>query len=137
MAKYISKEKVLNLIEHNDKVCHYADERYENVVYATTQAICGAVAEMPAAEVPSSVKETKYGLQSIDLVKLHLCTAEIFRETQKIERFAYNWDKLDPYPFSADYEFIIESLKTIRALDKQIHNELFPKMSAETEKEDK
>lgn len=51
MAEYISKEKVLNLIEHNDKVSHYADERYENVVYATTQAICRAVAEMPAADV--------------------------------------------------------------------------------------
>lgn len=56
MAEYISRETVLNLIEHNDKVCHYADERYENVVYATTQTICKVVAEMPAADVqPLSV----------------------------------------------------------------------------------
>ena len=51
MDEYISREAVLNLIEHNDKVCHYADERYENVVYATTQTICKVVAEMPAADV--------------------------------------------------------------------------------------
>lgn len=50
MTDCISKEAALNLIEHNDKVCHYADERYENVVYATTQMICKAVAEMPAAD---------------------------------------------------------------------------------------
>lgn len=51
MDKYISKELAINLIEHNDKVCHYADERYENVVYATTKRICNVVAEMPAADV--------------------------------------------------------------------------------------
>lgn len=51
MNDYICKETVLNFIEHNDKVCHYADERYENVVYATTQAICKVVAEMPVANV--------------------------------------------------------------------------------------
>ena len=49
--EYILKDKVLNLIEHNDRVCHYADERYENVVYATTQTICKVVANMPAADV--------------------------------------------------------------------------------------
>lgn len=53
MDEYISREAVLNLIEHNDKVCHYKDERYENVVYATTQTICKVVAEMPAADVQS------------------------------------------------------------------------------------
>lgn len=51
MAEYIEKNKVINLIEHNDRVCHYADERYENVVYATAQTICKVVAEMPAADV--------------------------------------------------------------------------------------
>ena len=49
--EYILKDEVLNLIEHNDKVCHYADERYENVVYATTRTICKVVAEMTAADV--------------------------------------------------------------------------------------
>ena len=53
MNEYISREAVLNLIEHNDKVCHYKDERYENVVYATTQTICIVVAEMPSADVQS------------------------------------------------------------------------------------
>ncbi len=56
MDEYINRKYVLNLIEHNNKVCHYADDRYENVVYATTQAICKVVAEMPAADVqPLSV----------------------------------------------------------------------------------
>ena len=51
MAEYISKNEVLNLIMHNDKVCHYADERYENVVYATAQTICKVVADIPATDV--------------------------------------------------------------------------------------
>lgn len=51
MADYISKNDVLNLIMHNDKVCHYADERYENVVYATACRISDVVANMPAADV--------------------------------------------------------------------------------------
>lgn len=49
--EYILKDEVLNLIEHNDRVCHYADERYENVVYAIAQTICIVVADMPAADV--------------------------------------------------------------------------------------
>lgn len=49
--KYISKEKALNLIEHNDKVYHYADKQYEDIVYATTQKICEVVAEIPSADV--------------------------------------------------------------------------------------
>lgn len=68
-----------------------------------------------------------------NMVKLHLCIAEIIRETQKIEKFANNWDKRDL--FGAEYVFIIESLNMIRALDRQIHDELFPEMIAE--KEDK
>ena len=56
MADYISKNEVLNLIMHNDKVCHYADERYENVVYATACRISDVVANMPAADV----KQVKY-----------------------------------------------------------------------------
>lgn len=51
MADYISKNEALNLIMHNDKVCHYADERYENVVYATACRISDVVANMPAADV--------------------------------------------------------------------------------------
>ena len=49
--EYILKDEVLNIIEHNDRVCHYADERYENVVYATVQTICKVVADIPAADV--------------------------------------------------------------------------------------
>lgn len=49
--EYISKKKALNLIEHNDKVFHYADKQYEDIVYATTQKICVAVADMQAADV--------------------------------------------------------------------------------------
>lgn len=56
MAECISREATLNLIEHNDKVLHYADERYENVVYATTQAICKVVVEIPAADVQPVVR---------------------------------------------------------------------------------
>ena len=49
--EYILKDKVLNLIEHNDRVYHYADERYENVVYATAQTLCMVVADISAADV--------------------------------------------------------------------------------------
>ena len=56
MADYISKNEALNLIMHNDKVFHYADKRYENVVYATAGKISDVVANMPAADVqPLSV----------------------------------------------------------------------------------
>lgn len=51
MIEYILKDKVLNLIEYNDRVCHYADERYENVVSATALTIRKVVADMPAADV--------------------------------------------------------------------------------------
>lgn len=62
MNDYINKNEVLNLIMHNDKVCHYADERYENVVYATTQTICKVVADMEASDVQQVVhcKDCKY-----------------------------------------------------------------------------
>ena len=64
MSDYISKNEVLNLIMHNDKVCHYADERYENVVYATACRISDVVANMPAADVQpvdrgTSIEESK------------------------------------------------------------------------------
>lgn len=65
MNDYIGKNEALNLIMHNDKVCHYADKRYENVVYATAQTICKVVADMPAADVqPLSVvaEHIKYRL---------------------------------------------------------------------------
>lgn len=56
MKDYISREAALNIIEHNDKVYHYADEQYESVVYATTQYICDAIAKMPTVDVqPLSV----------------------------------------------------------------------------------
>lgn len=57
--EYILKNKVLNLIEYNDRVCHYADERYENVVYATAQTLCKVVADIPAADV-QPVKHGKF-----------------------------------------------------------------------------
>ena len=59
MADYISKNEVLNLIMHNDKVCHYATARYENIVYATACKICDVVADMPAADV-QPVKHGKW-----------------------------------------------------------------------------
>lgn len=70
--EYISREAVLNLIEHNDKVRHYADERYENVVYATSQTICKVVAEMPVADV-NPVKQGKWNTHAV--VKV-LCSGE-------------------------------------------------------------
>lgn len=72
MDEYISREAMLILIAHNDKVAHYADERYENVVYATTQAICKVVAEMPAADV-QPVKRGKWNTH--DVVKV-LCSGK-------------------------------------------------------------
>ena len=70
-----------------------------------------------------------------NMVKLHLCIAEIYTETEKIEKFVDNWDTRSP--FSAEYVLIYESLTRIRTLDKMIHDELFPEMIAEYKKEDK
>lgn len=72
MAEYIEKNKVINLIEHNDRVCHYADERYENVVYATAQTICKVVAEMPAADV-QTVKHGHWIKETFDYSRCSVC----------------------------------------------------------------
>lgn len=81
MNKYINKEAVMNLIEHNDKVCHYADERYEKVVYATTKTLCQVVAEMPSADVQEEIETLKAQLRDrdkqynklMDYVKTSIC----------------------------------------------------------------
>lgn len=74
-------------------------------------------------------------MKDYDINMLHMCVAEIFRQAKRIEMFADNWDKRDPC--SVDYPFILDSVYLIRALDKQIHDELFPEMIAKSEKEDK
>ena len=62
MTDYIGKNEALNLIMHNDKVYHYADERYENVVYETACKISDVVANMPAVDV----QPVKHGRCVID-----------------------------------------------------------------------
>lgn len=56
MTDYLEKNKVINLLEHNDKVCHYSDKRYEGVVYGTVKALCMVIAEAPAADVQHTQK---------------------------------------------------------------------------------
>lgn len=67
MDEYIRKDAVLATIEYNDKVCHYADEQLEKVVYATAQACCKAVAELPSVSIESAVKiklNSVYGISA-------------------------------------------------------------------------
>ena len=53
---YISKDEAINLLEHNDKVFHYADRDKENIVYDTINTLCRVLIEMKSASVqPLSV----------------------------------------------------------------------------------
>ena len=91
MAEYISREEALNLIEHNDRVCHYADERYENVVYATAQTICKVVAEMPAADVqPVKRGRWTYPYKDKDINQCSECRCCVQDKISNVrEMFAY------------------------------------------------
>lgn len=51
MAEYIEKNKIINLLEHNDKVYHYADRDKENIVNDTVQNLCRVIIEAEAANV--------------------------------------------------------------------------------------
>ena len=51
MTEYIEKNKIINLLEHNDKVYHYADSEKENIVYATVQTLCNVIFEAESADV--------------------------------------------------------------------------------------
>jgi len=64
--KYISKDKALCFMNHNDKVVHYLSRTAENMVYRTTQALCQVISEMPAEDVQPVKRghwiETDYGM---------------------------------------------------------------------------
>lgn len=51
MDEYIEKNKIINLLEHNDKVYHYADRDKENIVHDTVQTLCRVIIEAKAADV--------------------------------------------------------------------------------------
>lgn len=51
MDEYISKDKALYFMNHNDKVVHYLSRTAENMVDRTTQALCQVISEMPAEDV--------------------------------------------------------------------------------------
>ena len=70
MTDYLEKNKVINLLEHNDKVCHYSDERYEGVVYGTVKALCMVIAEAPAADVQPIV----YAHKTINVGRRSYCS---------------------------------------------------------------
>lgn len=56
MTKYIEKNKIINLLEYNDKVYHYADRDKENIVHDTVQTLCRVIVEAEATNVqPLSV----------------------------------------------------------------------------------
>ena len=59
MADYISKDKIINLLEYNDKVYHYADRDKENIVYDTVQTLCKVILDAEAADV-QPVKHGKW-----------------------------------------------------------------------------
>jgi hypothetical protein len=51
MNEYIEKNKIINLLEHNDKVYHYADRDKENIVHGTVQTLCRVIIDAKAADV--------------------------------------------------------------------------------------
>lgn len=51
MNEYLEKNKIINLLEHNDKVYHYADSEKENIVYGTVQTLCKVILEEESADV--------------------------------------------------------------------------------------
>lgn len=59
MDEYLEKSKIISLLEHNDKVQHYADRDKENIVYSTVQSLCKAIAEANAADVQSKLDKAE------------------------------------------------------------------------------
>ena len=51
MSEYIEKNKIINLLEYNDKVYHYADRDKENIVHDTVQTLCRVIIEAEATDV--------------------------------------------------------------------------------------
>ena len=49
--EYIEKNRIINLLEHNSKVYHYADRDKENIVHDTVQTLCRVIIEAEAADV--------------------------------------------------------------------------------------
>lgn len=95
MNGYIRKDAVLNLIEHNDKVCHYADEQLERVVYATTQACCKAVAEMPAVSIQPADKTKLNSVYGICAKYPHIARMQAERDevSDRLDRLCTYYDE--------------------------------------------
>lgn len=51
MDDYIRKDEAINLLEHNDKVFHYADRDKENIVNDTINTLCRVLIEMKSEDV--------------------------------------------------------------------------------------
>ena len=74
MNEYISKDKALYFMNHNDKVVHYLSRTAENMVDRTTQALCQVISELPAADVqPVKHGEWKY-YKNTGIFDIHKCS---------------------------------------------------------------
>lgn len=73
MDEYISKDKALYFMNHNDKVVHYLSRTAENMVDRTTQALCQVISEMPAEDV-QPVKRGKWLKIEDDIYEFSECS---------------------------------------------------------------
>ena len=78
--EYIEKNRIINLLEHNSKVYHYADRDKENIVHDTVQTLCRVIIEAEAADV-QPVKRGKWDFQGYQLFKCTNCK-EMFTQNQ-------------------------------------------------------
>lgn len=59
-AEYLEKNKIINLLEYNDKVHHYADRDKENIVHGTVQTLCRVIFEAKAEDVQPADKDNMH-----------------------------------------------------------------------------
>ena len=74
MDEYLEKSKIINLIEHNDKVYHYADRDKENIVHDTIQTLCRVIIEAEA-EAAQHVKHGRWKYyKNNGIIDTYICT---------------------------------------------------------------
>lgn len=82
MAEYIEKNKIINLLEHNDKVYHYADRDKENIVHDTVQTLCRVIIDAEAADV----QPVKHGRWIISNIYAHCSECSVAYDLDTFQR---------------------------------------------------
>lgn len=83
--KYISKDKALYFMNHNDKVVHYLSRTAENMVDRTTQALCQVISETPAEDV-QPMKHGRWIPQGNDMWLCSNCKENIIYSEHESDR---------------------------------------------------